>query len=292
MIQILAGTIQTLFVEKRKQTKYILSAQNEMIELSFKNTKADLDVGDYIKVFLFVNDRGNVEATTYLPHFEKDEYGWATVIKVVPHLGVFVSIGTNVDVLVPKDYLPSFRTVWPQIDDQLYVYLTLDRQNRLLATIASEQAIEPLFEIAHSDDIKLNDSVEGRIFFTSKEGSTMLTSENYRGFIHRTEREKEPRLGQHVTGRVIDIKDDGTINVSLKPLKHERIDDDAKMIYEYLQKQGGKMTLNDHSHPEEIKEIFNLSKSAFKRALGRLMRDRKVNQNAHGTFITDEVDDS
>src|SRR5699024_3556145 len=118
----------------------------------------------------------------------------------------------------------------------------------------------------------LNQVVSGPVYFTSKEGSVMLTEEKYRGFIHHTEREREPRLGEHVTGRIIEVKEDGTLNVSLLPLKHERIDDDAELILAYLNEHDGEMPFNDRSSPDDIRNTFQISKSAFKRALGRLMR--------------------
>lgn len=291
MTQTLIGTIQTLFVEQKDEKHYILTLQGQSIFLPLDETKADLDIGDYVKVFLYMNDTGQIQATAYLPDIVMDMYGWATVVQVVPNLGVFVSIGTTEDVLVSKDHLPLFKKAWPNENDKLYVTLGLDQQNRLLAIPATESQIEPLFDIASPEQIELNDPVEGTIYFTSKEGATMLTTENYRGFIHHTEREREPRLGQFVTGRVIAVKEDGTLNVSLLPLKHERIDDDAENIYTYLVKQGGKMPLNDRSRPEAIRETFNMSKSAFKRAVGRLMRERKVMQNEEGTFLSDDKEE-
>ena len=78
----------------------------------------------------------------------------------------------------------------------------------------------------------------------------------------------EPRLGQDVQVRIIDVKDDGSLNASLLPRKHERLSDDAEKIFAYLQDVGGKMPFGDKSAPEEIQEMFDMSKAAFKRALG------------------------
>ena len=68
------------------------------------------------------------------------------------------------------------------------------------------------------------------------------------------------------------------MNGSLLPRKHERIRDDAEKILNYLQDVGGKMPFSDKSSPEEIQEMFNMSKGAFKRALGTLMKARKITQ--------------
>lgn len=288
MGQSLVGTIQTLFVEQKSKTGYILSHGTESIFLHQNETEHDFDIGDYIKVFLSTDRDGKLIATTSIPDITRETFGWANVVKVVANLGVFVSIGDSVEVLVSKDDLPLYTRVWPNENDKLYVTLGQDRRGRLLAIPATERNIESLLNFADPEQVNLNDTVNGTVYFTSKEGSVLLTEESYRGFIHHTEREKEPRLGEHVTGRVIEVKDDGTINVSLLPLKHERIDDDAEKILSYLTRNDGMMSLNDRSNPEDIRDIFNMSKSAFKRALGRLMREKKIDQNESGTFIIDE----
>lgn len=100
----------------------------------------------------------------------------------------------------------------------------------------------------------------------------------YRIFVHESERSTEPRLGQDVVVRIIDVKDDGSMNGSLLPRKHERLSNDAQQILNYIQDVGGKMPFGDKSSPEEIQEMFNMSKGAFKRALGTLMKAGKVKQ--------------
>ena len=81
--------------------------------------------------------------------------------------------------------------------------------------------------------------------------------ENYRIFVHNTEQEKEPRLGQEIDVRIIDVHDDGTLNGSMLPRKEERLGDDAETVFSYLNDVGGRMPFTDKSSPEEIKEMFN-----------------------------------
>lgn len=291
MSRSLIGTIQTLFIEEKKSDYFILTHDGQTVLLHKDETDGDLDVGDYVKVFLYSDDNSQIIATTTLPHIIMGVYGWATVVKIVPRIGLFVSIGTVTDVLVPRDHLPVVMKAWPNVEDKLYITLDMDRQGRLLGIPATETEMETVLEFANPDEVNLNEMIEGIIYFTSKEGAVMLTEKKYRGFIHHTERNQEPRLGESVTGRVIEVKEDGTLNVSLLPLKHERIDDDAELILNYLVEQDGKMPFNDRSLPADIRETFGMSKSAFKRALGRLMRERKVNQNEEGSFLTKEQDE-
>ncbi|MBC3210470.1 hypothetical protein HU755_27090, partial [Pseudomonas sp. SWRI111] len=79
-----------------------------------------------------------------------------------------------------------------------------------------------------------NKNIHGYIYRTAKVGSWIYTAEGFKGFIHESERGQEPRLGEKVNGRIIDVKLDGTINVSLLPRKEEALDKDAQQILDYL----------------------------------------------------------
>ena len=113
-----------------------------------------------------------------------------------------------------------------------------------------------------------------------------LPDNNMLGFIHPSERDTEPRLGQELEARVIGYRQvDRTLNLSLKPRSFEMLEADAQMILTYLEGQGGFMTLNDKSSPAEIKATFGISKGQFKKALGGLMKAGKIKQDASGTEL-------
>ena len=113
-----------------------------------------------------------------------------------------------------------------------------------------------------------------------------LPENNMLGFIHPSERFAEPRLGQVLDARIIGFREvDRTLNLSLKPRSFEMLENDAQMILAYLENNGGFMTLNDKSSPEEIKATFGISKGQFKKALGGLMKAGKITQDAFGTEL-------
>src|SRR5699024_108352 len=229
-----------------------------------------------IEVFLYNDKKGNIAATSQLPSVLIGKYGWAEVIEVHPKLGAFVNIGTSKEILVSNDDLPAFRSICPTSGDQLSVTLDLDYKQRLIAKLATGSVIADVF-IEAPENI-LNQSITGKVYYSSREGSEILTDEGYRGFIHHTERKTEPRLGETVKGRVIDVKEDGTINVSLRPLKKDSIPIDADEILKHLHENDGVIPFSDKSDPEDIRGTFNMSKAAFKRALGSLMKAGKVEQ--------------
>src|SRR5699024_9537890 len=170
-----------------------------------------------------------IKATTALPKIEVDTYGWGIVKQIDTKVGAFIDIGTDFNIFLPKDDLRALESVWPVEDDPIYLRMKKVGKDLLLVIPAIYQALDDLFiDASHAN---LSDAVQGWIIRAGREGSVMLTEEGYRGFIHYSEREKEPRLGATVYGRVIEVKDDGTLNISLLPLKHERMDDEAKKIY-------------------------------------------------------------
>ncbi len=276
-MQLPIGTIQNLAVLRVIETGYVLHLNEQDILLHHNEIEGEaLEVDQAVDVFLYLDKKGNVTATMKLPEIVIHTYGWAKVVEVIPKLGAFVDIGTSKEILVSSDDLPLFEEVWPIVGDELYVTLGKDQKDRLLALPATEGVIIDLYHEAPKE--LLHETISGNIYITDKEGSAFVTENGYRGFIHNTERASEPRLGELVEGRVIAVKEDGTLNVSLLPLKQDRLDTDAEAILTYLTGLGGEMNFTDKSDPNEIRDTFKMSKSGFKRALGRLMKDRKITQ--------------
>lgn len=283
MAYLQAGIVTTLTVSRDIPTGYVLSNGQAEVLLHISEVVGDISVHDDVEVFLYQDKQGQLVATMTLPTITRETYEWCPVVEVVRHLGVFVNIGIKKDLLVSKDDLPLYMAVWPEPQDELLVSLDTDNKGKLLAKLASVNVVEEAIEIA--PDTLLNQPINGRVYYTNREGALIMTEEGYRGFIHQTERKEEPRLGQWVEGRVINVKDDGTLNVSLRPKKHEVMDEDAEEILEYMKNHDGMMPLSDKSDPDTIRATFKISKAAFKRALGRLMKDKIIEQRDGKTYL-------
>lgn len=277
------GTVQEMKIIKNEDHGFILKNNQGEVFLPYEDSESNLKLDDIVSVFIYQDKNDRITATLHIPEVGLDTYGWAKVTECIKGLGVFVNIGIQKDILVSSDDLPLFQTTWPKPDDYLYVKLGKDKKGRLLALPATESTFMQIRELP--PDTLLNETVEGYVYRTSKEGTAIFTHDGYRGFIHHTERENEPRLGEYVKGRVIEVKEDSTINVSLLPFKHERIDIDGEKIISYLKENNGEMSFHDKSNPEEIKETFQMSKSAFKRALGRLLKWNIVEMQDNKTML-------
>lgn len=283
MMTLPLGTIQTMKVLRKIETGYVLGQGEAEALLHHNEASSELEENQEIDVFLYKDKKGNTTATTILPTVQIGKYDWAEVAEVIPKLGAFVNIGIAKEILVSNDDLPPFRSIWPQPGDKLLISLGLDYRDRLIAELATGSVIADLFTAA--PETLLNQKIQGRVYYSSREGTEVITEDGYRGFIHHTERKAEPRLGEQINGRVIDVKEDGTINISLRPVRKESIPLDAEDILQHLEANNGVIPFSDKSDPEDIRGTFNISKAAFKRALGSLMKEGKVEQHNGKTYL-------
>ncbi len=284
MSELVSGDIVELQVKKKDESKWILS--NGEIEIPINSSEAPEEVqeGDTIKVFLFMDRRGNLSATATLPQITKETFGWARVIKTDDRDGVSVDIGSSREVMVKGTDLPLIKSLWPKIGDHLYMSLRTDYKGNLFGRLATEDKVAESFVEAPTS--VFNENLKARAYRLLPVGSFFIsTPQGYRVFVHHSEQVAEPRLGEEVEIHIIGVKEDGSLNGSMLPRKQERLGDDAETVYRYIQQAGGKMPFTDKSSPDEIFEMFNLSKAAFKRALGKLMKEGKVEQKDGWTIV-------
>lgn len=278
------GRVVELEVARQADFGYFLTdgIDEEDVLLHSKETDRQLELDEKVRVFLYTDSKGRITATTTIPEITVGVYGWAAVSDIKPGLGVFLNIGIQKDMLLGEEDLPAHQSIWPEIGDLLFITLRVNKNHRIYVRVATDPIIEENSVKATRADF--NKSIHGYIYRTAKVGSWIFTAEGFKGFIHESQRNVEPRLGEKVEGRIIDVKEDGTINVSLLPRKEEALDDDAEKILAVLNIRNGAMPYWDKSLPEEIQERFQMSKASFKRALGRLMKEGKVYQEEGWTY--------
>lgn len=280
------GTFEILTIDEKVEYGYFLTDGEERVLLHKTEVIGEIEVGDEIEVFFGVDSQDRLYATMKKPLITEGSYEWLDVVDIVEDMGAFVYIGLSKDALVAEDHLPFLREVWPKVGDKLYCTLKVTGNGKFFARLATEDIVEPF--IKEADRSVFNKQVTGTVYRMIVAGSYILTEDGYKGFIHSSQRIVEPRLGETVTGRVIDVKEDGTVNVSLLPRKHEALSGDAERIYAYMQERDGAMPYTDKSDPDDIYERFNLSKAAFKRALGHLMKNERVYQKEGWTYFKEQ----
>lgn len=279
----LIASVFTGLITDENEHYYFVQKNGQTFKLN--KEEGSYDLGEAVEGFGYLNQKQEAVLTTEIPKIRKGHYAFAPVTEIRRDLGVFVDIGLpDKDIAISLDELPTMHELWPKKGDRLMIALRVDKKDRIWGSLAEEKNYQSLKKIAN-EKMK-NKNIAGTVYRLKLVGTYLLTDDYYIGFIHSSERYTEPRLGEHVTGRVIGVRPDGVLNISLKPRAYEAIPDDAAMIYAYLkQKPEQEMPYTNKTSPEEIKKLFGISKAQFKRALGRLMKQGLITQENGVTKI-------
>lgn len=272
----LSGSIDFLRVDRLEgSTYYLLGPNSEEVKLNASEVLEDdeLEIGEDYSFFVYPGRTGDLFATQNIPDISTDRYDWVKVIKK-DHDGVTVDIGIPREIVIPWEDLPKLKEVWPEAGDEVFACLRVDRNDQLYGRLASETIVDTMYTAA--PETLLHTTITAHPYRLLRVGTFLLSKEGYKIFVHESERRSEPRLGEAVEVRIIGHKEDGTLNGSFLPLAHERMDDDSEMILTMLNEYGGELPFSDKSDPEAIKDVFNMSKGSFKRAIGRLYKSKRI----------------
>ncbi|MGM0507645.1 MAG: CvfB family protein [Fusobacteriota bacterium] len=254
-----------------EEEEEILLPKNQMPE--------DLKEGDLIDVFIYKDSEDRLIATCKEPEAEVGDLAWLEV-KDNTDIGTFLYWGLEKDLFVPFE-----EQNFDMKEGNYYlVYVYVDEYTeRLCATTRIYDYL------SSNSDYKKNDMVDGTVYKVVPEiGAFVAIDDKYFGLIPKNEYFKNLKGGQKLKDlRVIRVREDGKLDVTLRKLKQNQIDIDADMLYEYMQSNDGILELHDKSSPHDIRKKFKISKNAFKRAVGRLLKERKITKLEKGFKITD-----
>ncbi|AXJ12462.1 RNA-binding virulence regulatory protein CvfB [Streptococcus pluranimalium] len=283
MNELLGTVISGMVTDENSQAYFV---QKDGITFALAKEEGAHQIGEMVKGFVYTDMRQKLRLTTKDIASTRTTYGWGTVTDVRRDLGVFVDTGIpEKEIVVSLDVLPEMKELWPKKGDRLYIKLDVDRKDRIWGLPAEAEVFQKMAGPAY--DNMQNQTWPAIVYRLKLSGTFVyLPENNMLGFIHPSERYAEPRLGQVLDARVIGFREvDRTLNLSLKPRSFEMLENDAQMILTYLESNGGFMTLNDKSSPEDIKATFGISKGQFKKALGGLMKAKKIKQDSLGTEL-------
>ena len=138
----------------------------------------------------------------------------------------------------------------------------------------------------HNAPYQLEEWVEGTIYdIKDGFGAFVAVDDRFSGLIREREIASPMKVGERVRARVIEVREDGKLTLSLRDKAHKMIDEDATKLHDALIKAGGTLMLDDHSDPDEIRVILGMSKKAFKRAVGRLLREGIIEKTERHTQL-------
>lgn len=260
------GTKKTLMVVKEVEFGVYLGNSQEKVLLPKKQVPEGVEVGDSIEVFLYKDSSDRLIATTNEPKIMLGELAVLTVA-ATGGIGAFLDWGLEKDLLLP------FReqTAPLKKGDQILVALYIDKSQRLCATMK-------VYERLRTDSpYKVDDQVEGIIYELSDNFGVFVAVDNlYSALIPKREAFGKLRVGDRVKARVVKVKEDGKLDLSVREKAFLQMDVDADLIMKRMEEYGGSLPFTDKADPELIKKEFDLSKNAFKRAIGRLLKEGKI----------------
>ena len=269
MIEI--GKKQTLLIVKEVKFGVYLgeslkAEEKDRILLPASQVPEGKKAGDRLEVFVYLDSSDRPIATCKEPLIT---LGGLAVLKVkqVTRIGAFLDWGLEKDLLLP--FHEQTRKV--REDDQCLVALYLDKSGRLCATM------KVYHYLSNRSPYGIGDEVSGRVYETSDNfGVFVAIDDKYNGLIPRREAQADYPIGKILSLRVTEVKEDGKLSVSARKKAYLQMDDDAAHVLKVLSEYAGVLPFDDKASPERIQQVMGLSKNAFKRAVGRLLKEEKV----------------
>ena len=268
------GKMQELTVVREKNFGVFLSeAQGDetAVLLPAKQVPEGTKLGDKLNVFIYRDSSDRLIATTRTPFLSVGEVGVLTV-KETGKIGAFLDWGLEKDLLLP------FKEQRGKVEQgkKVLVSLYIDKSDRLCATMN-------VYKNLRSDSpYQAGDKVTGRVYEISDNFGAFVAVDNiYSALIPAKELYGRAELGEDVNARVVKVLEDGRLSLSIRDKAYLQMDVDAEAILRLLDSYEGSLPFNDKAAPEVIKHETGMSKSEFKRAVGRLLKEGKIEITEH-----------
>lgn len=263
------GKVQPLKIVKQVEFGVYMAEEeypDERVLLPKKYVPEGVQTGDTLEVFLYKDSKDRLIATTIRPKLTLGGVARLTV-KEVTKIGAFLDWGLEKDLFLP------FRQQTKKVHEkeECLVGLYRDKSDRLCATMN-------VYEYLHTDSpYKKDDHVQGTVYQISENfGAFVAVDDCYSGLIPHKEFFGQARIGEQVEARVTEVKPDGKLNLSLRDKGYLQINTDAEAVMGVIEEFDGVLPFTDKASPEVIKREFSLSKNAFKRAVGHLLKEGRI----------------
>lgn len=270
------GKLQTLVVVKKVEFGVYLAEHEgeaeEKVLLPAKQVPEGTKVGDALEVFLYRDSKDRMIATRTVP---KLMMGAVAKLRVVEtgKIGAFLDWGLEKDLLLP--FREQTKKVAPS--EECLVALYTDKSGRLCATMK-------IYEYLQKDSpYEKDDQVDGIVYQISDNfGAFVAVDEKYSALIPRKEFYGSLHVGDHVHARVTAVKEDGKLDLSVRDKAYLQIGKDAELVLQAIDSFGGALPFNDKANPEVIRREMHMSKNEFKRAVGKLLKEGRIEITERG----------
>ncbi len=269
MIQL--GEKQILKVVQVKDFGVYVGDEQESVLLPRKYVPAGTRVGDSVEVFIYRDSSDRLIATTEEPMLTLGQIGLLRV-KEIGKIGAFLDWGLEKDLFLPY----KEQTVQVRPGKSYLVALYIDKSKRLCATMR-------IYEYLSADSPYVKDEmVQGVVYQINQNlGVFIAVDGKYHGMIPRKNAHGQFRIGDTVQVRVVAVREDGKLELSMRERVEFQIDKDAAVVMEVLESYDGVLPFSEKASPAVIERELNMSKGAFKRAVGHLLKMKKIQIEQH-----------
>ncbi|NMA70115.1 MAG: RNA-binding protein [Desulfitobacterium sp.] len=231
--------------------------------------------GDEVSVFIYHDSEDRLIATIKKPFAQVGELAYLKVTANTK-VGSFLDLGLDRGL-----FLPFREQKYPiEVDKSYLVYLYLDKSGRLSCTTDIGDFLKV------TSPYKKNDTITGTIYAINPQIGIFVAVDNlYQGLIPNNENFVKRTWGEIVQARVIRVREDGKLDLSPRNLAHEQMNIDGELLINAMLANGGKLPLNEKAAPEEIQQAFQMSKGAFKRAIGTLLKKERIRKEGDDFFL-------
>ena len=264
------GEKQTLVVSKIVEFGVYLAEpgrEDVRILLPGRQVPPEAKLGDEIEVFIYKDSEDRVISTVREPKLKMGEVQPLTVVSI-QKIGAFLDWGLEKDLFLPyKEQAGKVKE-----GDEVLVRLYIDKSRRLCASM------QDIHELLRTDSpYQAGDMVQGRVYELSDNfGAFVAVDDRYSALIPRHEDHSFLQIGSHVEARVSGVKPDGKLDLTLRQKAYKQMDEDAVKVLALLDEYAGVLPFNDKASPEIIMREARMRKNAFKRAVGHLYKERKI----------------
>jgi len=263
------GVINTLKIDRKTEPGIFLIAEDEeVVLLPNAYVTEDMEVGQELDVFIYTDSEDRFVATTETPYGMKDQFAVLQVVDTVA-FGAFVDWGLPKDLFVPKNKQKTpFR-----VGDRRIVRILEDAETERL--IGVEKITSFLSD--NTRELTKNQEVDLLLFAKTPLGYKVIINDTYEGMIYDNEIFTKVNVGDQVKGYIKTVRPDKKVDVTLQPIGKKNTEElNTEKILSLLNQNDGEIPYNYKTDPELVKEVFGMSKKAYKRALTTLVNDGSI----------------
>jgi hypothetical protein len=267
------GTTQELRIARLTSVGAYVTDEEQDVLLPRRYVPAGADVDAKVRVFVYTDSEDRLVATTQRPKAQVGEFAYLHVTSV-SNVGAFVDWGLDKDLLVPfSEQRPRM------VEGRGYIVRVLrdEATNRVFGTMRLQKYLE-----VDASELGQGAPVEFLIADLLEDGARVIIENRFSGMLFRDEIIGDIRVGQKKQGFVKRVREDGRVSVATNPQGYEAFLEQGPLIIDMLKREGGFLPYSDNSSPDEIRRVFRMSKGAFKKVIGALFREGRIDLTHHG----------